>query len=392
MYLYLLAVLVVVAESQYTLDPGVLDKIFNNNLGYPKVITVKLKEGVTSYVDTEGRQYVCIPQYPSDPNISADEMSNSSVTGCGVLQVRSSGENDDPCTPILDSLCTMLIESMTPKPPPTKIRGCGYRNPKELGIPSKTSGTQFGEFPWVIALLNSTDQRYVGVGALISPEVVITTAHVVCRFCPNSLKIRAGEWDMSKSTEIYGHQDRNVKEIYILNEFNRTNPRHNIALIRLEQPLDLTEHVNVVCLPEQDEVFDRCKNCIANGWDKTAPGPKTQHSSILKKVQIDIIPYTRCSTLLKRTRLGSNFRLHSSFICGGGAESKNTCQGDGGAPLVCPIGNDRYKLTGLVSWGIGCGQKATPALYTNVPKYRQWVDKKMENWGLETLWYKIDDS
>lgn len=64
-------------------------------------------------------------------------------------------------------------------------------------------------------------------------------------------------------------------------------------------------------------------------------------------------------------------------------------QGDGGAPLVCPLGNDRYKLTGLVAWGIGCGKKNVPAAYTNVPLYRDWVDRKLEDWGLLVNSYRI---
>lgn len=50
--------------------------------------------------------------------------------------------------------------------------------------------------------------------------------------------------------------------------------------------------------------------------------------------------------------------------------------------MVCPIGNNQYKLTGLVAGGIGCGEKDVPALYVNVPMFRDWVDKKMEEWGL----------
>jgi secreted trypsin-like serine protease len=57
-------------------------------------------------------------------------------------------------------------------------------------------------------------------------------------------------------------------------------------------------------------------------------------------------------------------------------------QGDGGAPLACPTSDDRYKLTGLVAWGIGCGGKDIPAVYANVAAFRSWVDQKMTQWGL----------
>ncbi|CAH0698620.1 unnamed protein product [Spodoptera exigua] len=62
-------------------------------------------------------------------------------------------------------------------------------------------------------------------------------------------------------------------------------------------------------------------------------------------------------------------------------------QGDGGAPLACQFGNNRYKLTGLVAWGIGCGQQDVPAVYANVPKFRSWVDLKLRMWGFAATSY-----
>lgn len=55
-------------------------------------------------------------------------------------------------------------------------------------------------------------------------------------------------------------------------------------------------------------------------------GLKGRYAVILKKVEVDMVPYNTCSMLLKRTRLGSKFNLHSSFVCAGGEEGEDTCQ------------------------------------------------------------------
>jgi secreted trypsin-like serine protease len=51
------------------------------------------------------------------------------------------------------------------------------------------------------------------------------------------------------------------------------------------------------------------------------------------------------------------------MLCAGGTGT-DTCSGDSGGPLEAPIAGGGYRLVGLTSWGIGCGQR--PGVYTRV--------------------------
>lgn len=390
------------SQTSSTIDPALLYTIF----GTPPTpspptgptpirledITVKPTEASVSHVDRDGQSCQCLPYYLCSPDGIAVDANNVSVTGTGLLDIRFGEDNTRICQESVEICCTIPKDPGTPKPMPNpkNVKGCGYRNPNGIGVSFIGANSQFGEFPWVVALLNRSNGSYAGVGVLISPDVVMTGAHIAFKYAAEGLKIRAGEWDTQTNKEIFGYQERDISEIYLHSGFNPMTLQNDIALLRLSDPLELAEHINVICMPEQDESFDAYKNCVANGWGKDVFGREGRYAVILKLVEIDMIPYNTCSMLLKRTRLGSRFKLHDSFVCAGGDEGKDTCQGDGGAPLACPIGDNRHKLTGLVAWGIGCGQKDVPAVYTNVPKYRQWVDNKMAEWGFDTSVYKIN--
>ena len=50
-------------------------------------------------------------------------------------------------------------------------------------------------------------------------------------------------------------------------------------------------------------------------------------------------------------------------------------KGDGGGPLACEEDDGYYTLTGLVSWGFGCGRKDVPGVYVKISSFIGWINQ-----------------
>lgn len=144
----------------------------------------------------------------------------------------------------------------------------------------------------------------------------MTVAHCVDRKDPKALTIRAGEWDTQTTEELFPHQERRVRDIQISSEYYGPSLFNDIAMIFLEQPVEITENVNIICLPNQDENFDSAK-CVSSGWEKKFFDTKSKNPSILKRFDLPIVAHKICEKKLRETYLSEHFILHDSFICAG---------------------------------------------------------------------------
>ncbi|PNF40117.1 hypothetical protein B7P43_G09980 [Cryptotermes secundus] len=200
--------------------------------------------------------------------------------------------------------------------------------------------------------------------------------HIVWN-CPG-VKVRLGDWDITRNIEPYSYQDYIISNVYIHPHFNSANLQNDIAVIKLYQqiPLGVYPNINPACLSRQNAAFTG-QRCIVAGWGTDAFGPSGQYQSIEKEATVPVLGWSDCQAKLQATRLGSQFQFNpNSFICAGGEEGYDACTGDGGSALVCEVNGQHY-VAGIVAWGIGCADKGVPGVYVNVPSYIDWINQKI---------------
>ncbi|XP_042888442.1 serine proteinase stubble-like [Penaeus japonicus] len=249
--------------------------------------------------------------------------------------------------------------------------------------PSFVEGdTEFGEHPWQAAILRQDkgEAMYVCGAALIDDRHVLTAAHCVSNLQLTELTVRLGEWDVRAASEFFSHIELRAASLLVHPQYYAGNLVNDIAIITLDHHVDFAAnpHISPVCLPDAYSTFVGHR-CQSTGWGKDAFGNDGEFQSILKEVELPILSHHQCQTALKHTRLGATYSLPQGNLCAGGEAGRDTCKGDGGGPLVCRGDDGAFRLAGLVSWGVGCGQVGVPGVYVKVAHYLDWIQSAISS-------------
>lgn len=120
-------------------------------------------------------------------------------------------------------------------------------------------------------------------------------------------------------------------------QYNPNTITNDVALLRLESPIQFTDKIRPVCLPNKNHNFDN-KDAIVAGWGLIKEGGVT--SNYLQEVTVPIITNQQC----RNTRYKN--KIHDVMLCAGLVKQggKDACQGDSGGPLI--VNEGRYKLAG----------------------------------------------
>jgi len=218
-----------------------------------------------------------------------------------------------------------------------------------------------GEFPWAASL---AFQRQDGSlfsfcgGSLIAPEWVVTAAHCKVltsdRVILGRLVLTTTDGNEHSITEVIEHPD-----------YDPDSSDSDIALLRIS-PASTQDPIALV---GPDETFS------APGDDFTVAGwglleEEGSASDRLMKVTVPILDNAVCQVNYS----GTGVQITGNMLCAG-RTGQDSCQGDSGGPgIVADSNQDIDRLTGVVSFGIGCARPGFPGVYTRVSQFLDWIE------------------
>ncbi|XP_072382307.1 chymotrypsin-like protease CTRL-1 isoform X2 [Diabrotica undecimpunctata] len=250
--------------------------------------------------------------------------------------------------------------------------------------------TKEGEFPWHAALyrVKGINLTYLCGASLITRYHLITVAHCVTNMktqntvSPTSLLVYLGKYYLTQ-WDNPGIQDRQIEKIIVHQNYNSHTFKHDIAILKLFEPANITIYVRPVCLWKDNKhlesVIRRQSTVVGWGFDETG-----RVTNQLTKAHMPVVAQETC--IYSLPQFYSRFTSDHTY-CAGYENGTSTCSGDSGGGMVFPqAGSDPnnpvWAIRGMVSISVA-SQSPVPcdsshyAVFTDTAKYLDWIDNAL---------------
>ncbi|XP_042302725.1 serine protease 55 [Sceloporus undulatus] len=282
--------------------------------------------------------------------------------------------------------CDLSTGEQEEKPPllTSPISSCGLGpefKATSWTLPRAQEGTPvtaLETLPWQVSI--QAEGKHVCGGAILSNWWILSAAH--CFLVDMTFELYVVVNLPGGSSE-----ERKLDRVIIHQDFNGENLHSDIALILLDTPIDFTKDMSPICLPLLNDL-SIWQDCWVATWKPTSEPTDTnkEHPAMqMHKTEMTLIGTKACAENIHS--------LTENMLCTISEEdTKGTCQDESGNPLVCTYGSNlKWFVVGIASMGEGCEAEGSPAVYTIVVRYLDWIQKATATEGKPFIPEGVDD-
>ncbi|CAB0007360.1 unnamed protein product [Nesidiocoris tenuis] len=191
----------------------------------------------------------------------------------------------DPTTTATTPKSTTSSSGSTTKVPPVNVLPIAQASSSECGSAPLHArpemrivggrNAQFGVWPWQVSVRRSSFFGFSSThrcgGALINERWIATAGHCVDDLLTSQIRIRVGEYDFSSVQEPYPYAEKGVAKKVVHPKYNFFTYEYDLALVKLDSPLEFAPHIRPVCLPGSDDLLIG-ENATVTGWGRLSDG------------------------------------------------------------------------------------------------------------------------
>uniref|UniRef100_G3TZE0 Serine protease 22 n=1 Tax=Loxodonta africana TaxID=9785 RepID=G3TZE0_LOXAF len=268
-------------------------------------------------------------------------------------------------TLLLLAWAATLDAAKMPAPP-----ACG--KPQQLNRIVGGEDSADAEWPWVVSI--QKNRTHHCAGSLLTNRWVVTAAHCFKGHLNklSQFSVLLGIWQLGNPglrSQKVGIARVQPHPVYSWKE----GARADIALVLLEHPIQFSERILPICLPDSSVHFPPNSDCWIAGWGSIYDGVPLPHPQALQKLKVPIISSEVCSHLYWQG--AGQGAITEDMLCAGYLEGeRDACLGDSGGPLMCQV-DGTWLLAGIISWGEGCAERNRPGVYISLTAHRSWIQR-----------------
>ncbi|ALC48945.1 spheroide [Drosophila busckii] len=204
------------------------------------------------------------------------------------------------------------------------------------------------------------DNAHVCGASIISSTKLLTAAHCLKR---NGKAIQATRMSARVGSTNQYAGGRVVSIASAVAHPDYTDLQHNLAVLTLSAPLQLTTRIAPIELPGKDEALPATGSVLSvAGWGTTEEGTS---SFKIRQVKLQLATAEVCQDAYAEHKPETSFCLAHAL-------KQGTCNGDGGSAAVYG-----QQLVGVTSFVVGACGSRYPDVFVRVSGYHDWLQQQL---------------